>query len=196
MNSRLLADTAHAAQLIYGAPNISPGEDWRGRSLRCWTNLAEREEGITAVPTEDGPQGDPRTWCGNVALVGGTVGVLLAIHRGRPPRATTIRTQWTGRNDQWVSTGRQRQGVLDPAVWAEVVDGGLPGNSPQMADARPDWAADTGREQCATCRHWKPVTKAGRIVKHKRQQQGRWHMVPCEGGGELPLPRAEVTTSE
>ncbi len=104
----------HAAQLIYGAPNISPGEDWRGRSLRCWLNLASREEGLTVGSTTDGPTGNPRTWCGNVRVEG----VLFAIHRGPRPRPTTVRTQWTSRDGEWVSTGRQEVPALDPAVYA------------------------------------------------------------------------------
>jgi hypothetical protein len=52
------------------------------------------------------------------------------------------------------------------------------------ADERPDWAE--GREQCPTCRHWKPVRKDGRVVKHKRQGRG-WRMEQCEGSGTPPL---------
>lgn len=104
----------HAAQLIYGAPNISPGEDWRGRSLRCWLNLATREEGLSVTPTPDGPPGDRRTWCGNVRVNG----ALFAVHRGTRPRPTTVRTQWTARDGEWVATGLQEQPALDPAVYA------------------------------------------------------------------------------
>lgn len=61
------------------------------------------------------------------------------------------------------------------------------------ADPRPDWA--DGRGQCPTCRHWKPVTKAGVISKHKRQEPGRWHMVPCGGGGQQPLAEQPASAS-
>lgn len=55
-----------------------------------------------------------------------------------------------------------------------------------VADERPDWAE--GRRQCPTCRDWKPLTKAGLLVKHKRQEPGRWHMVPCSPANQQPLP--------
>lgn len=60
------------AQLVFHAPNISPGEDWKHRSLRSWLILAEHE-GYDVEATEDG--GPPRavnersTWCGNVRVV-------------------------------------------------------------------------------------------------------------------------------
>lgn len=55
----------------------------------------------------------------------------------------------------------------------------------QLADPRPDWADDT-RGQCRICRSWRKLTKAGELVRHKRQEPGRWHMVPCEGSGNPP----------
>lgn len=56
---------------------------------------------------------------------------------------------------------------------------------------RPDWA--TGREYCPTCRNWKHLTKEGRLRKHKRQEPGRWHMVPCEGSGAAPAAETELS---
>ena len=55
--------------LVFAAPVISPGEDWRGRSLISWLILAGHA-GIEATPTEAGGQGFSGTWCGNVAIDG------------------------------------------------------------------------------------------------------------------------------
>lgn len=55
----------------------------------------------------------------------------------------------------------------------------------EMADPRPEWVDDT-RGQCRICRTWRKVTKAGVLVKHKRQDPNRWHMVPCDGGEKPP----------
>jgi hypothetical protein len=60
------------------------------------------------------------------------------------------------------------------------------------ADPRPEWADNT-RGQCPTCRHWPKTTKAGLVVKHKRSEPGRWHKVPCDGGGRPPLPEDPMT---
>lgn len=58
-----------------------------------------------------------------------------------------------------------------------------------QADPRPDWADET-RGQCQTCRDWRKLTKSGVLVRHKRQQKGRWHMVPCDGSGKPPAAEA------
>jgi hypothetical protein len=51
----------------------------------------------------------------------------------------------------------------------------------QSGVERPQWAES--RERCPTCGQWVIVTAAKKLRKHKRQQDGRWHMVPCAGSG-------------
>jgi hypothetical protein len=112
---------AHAAQLVFGAPTIAPGEDWRGRSLRCWVNLATREEGLTVESTDDGGVGDSGTWCGNVRVAG----VVLRIHRGGHSCGnTTRRTPWGVVGDDWKPLGPPvERDAPCPGVWAEVTAG-------------------------------------------------------------------------
>ena len=54
---------------MFAAPVISPGEDWRARSLISWLILAGHA-GIKAKPTEAGGKGFSGTWCGNVVIDG------------------------------------------------------------------------------------------------------------------------------
>ena len=55
--------------LVFAAPVISAGEDWRARSLISWLILAGHA-GVEAEPTDAGGQGFSGTWCGNVVIEG------------------------------------------------------------------------------------------------------------------------------
>jgi len=70
------------------------------------------------------------------------------------------------------------------------MSGDLPFRTPtpapsDVADPRPEWVDET-RGRCRICRSWRKVTKGGVLVRHKRQDPKRWHMVPCDGGGKPP----------
>lgn len=110
---------APAEQLRYGAPYISPGEDWRSRSLAAWWNLARGEECLIVEHTDDGPAGDPATWCGNVRIGDR----LYGIHRG-DVGGRTIRTCWEAVDGAYVATGLRERAIAGPSVWAAVVGGG------------------------------------------------------------------------
>jgi hypothetical protein len=72
-------------RLIFAAPAISPGEDWKERSLWSWIILA-RQEGLGIEKTADGGPGFSGTWCGNVRIDG----LLYRIHRAPRLRYQTV----------------------------------------------------------------------------------------------------------
>ncbi len=55
--------------LVFAAPVISEGEDWRARTLTSWLILAGHA-GIKATATDAGGPEFPPTWCGNVLIDG------------------------------------------------------------------------------------------------------------------------------
>lgn len=71
--------------LMFMAPVIEPGEDWRDRSLATWSTMTGHE-GFLVEPVPDfGPFGPARhTWCGSVRVSipdSNDGGVVYRIHR-------------------------------------------------------------------------------------------------------------------
>ena len=99
--------------LVFAAPVISAGEDWRARSLISWLILAGHA-GIEATPTEAGGKGFSGTWCGNVAIDG-------LVHRvQRAPRLRMAmldeqaRTSWVLHSATYVEPVSSGVEVIDP----------------------------------------------------------------------------------
>ncbi|MGH9118114.1 MAG: hypothetical protein ACRD0A_09655 [Acidimicrobiales bacterium] len=72
-------------RLVYAAPAITAGEDWRERSLWSWVILA-RHDGLEVERTDTGGPGFTATWCGNVRIDG----LLYRIHRAPRLRIQTL----------------------------------------------------------------------------------------------------------
>lgn len=102
--------------LVFAAPVISAGEDWRARSLISWLILAGHA-GIEARPTEAGGRGFSGTWCGNVAIDG------LVYRVQRAPRLRMAMLEEHARMS-W---------VLHSATYVEPVTSGV-----EMVDPRDD----------------------------------------------------------
>ena len=99
--------------LVFAAPVISSGEDWRARSLISWLILAGHA-GIEAKPTEAGGQGFSGTWCGNVAIDG----VVYRVQRAPRLRMAMLdehaRTSWVLHSATYVEPVASGVEVVDP----------------------------------------------------------------------------------
>jgi hypothetical protein len=103
-------------RLVYAAPVISPGEDWRQRSLWSWIILA-RHKGLDVEATDRGGRGFPATWCGNVLVDG----LVYRVHRA--PRLR-IRTLEANGHPGW---------LLHAATYVEPITSGV-----EVLDPRQD----------------------------------------------------------
>ena len=99
--------------LVFAAPVISAGEDWRARSLISWLILAGHA-GIEATPTEAGGQGFSGTWCGNVAIDG----LVYRVLRAPRPRMAMLdehaRASWVLHSATYVEPVTNGVEVIDP----------------------------------------------------------------------------------
>ena len=99
--------------LVFAAPVISPGDDWRARSLISWLILAGHA-GIEATPTEAGGKGSSGTWCGNVAIDG----LVYQVQRAPRLRMAMLdehaRTSWVLHSATYVEPVSSGVEVIDP----------------------------------------------------------------------------------
>ena len=99
--------------LVFAAPVISSGEDWRERSLISWLVLAGHA-GIEAKPTEAGGQGFSGTWCSNVAIDG----LVYRVQRAPRLRLAMLdehaRTSWVLHSATYVEPVTNGVEVIDP----------------------------------------------------------------------------------
>jgi hypothetical protein len=99
--------------LVFAAPVISLGEDWRERSLISWLALAGHA-GIEAKPTEAGGQGFSGTWCGNVMIDG----LVYRVQRAPRLRMAMLdehaRTFWVLHSATYVEPVTNGVEVIDP----------------------------------------------------------------------------------
>lgn len=99
--------------LVFAAPVISSGEDWRERSLISWLLLAGHA-GIEAKRTEAGGRGFSGTWCGNVAIDG----LVYRVQRAPRLRMAMLdehaRTSWVLHSATYVEPVTSGVEVVDP----------------------------------------------------------------------------------
>lgn len=99
--------------LVFAAPAIDQGEDWRARSLISWRILAGHE-GIAATPTDAGGKGFSGTWCGNVDIDG----LVYRVHRAPRKRMAMLDSEgeptWVLHSATYVEPVCDGVGVLDP----------------------------------------------------------------------------------
>jgi hypothetical protein len=116
-------------RLVFAAPVISPGEDWRERSLWSWTILA-RHEGLNVEPTGHGGAGFSGTWCGNVRIDD----LLYRVHRAPRLRFRTLddegRQGWIIHAATYVEPVTAGVEVLDPRHDRDATIHDLPSPDP------------------------------------------------------------------
>lgn len=99
--------------LVFAAPVISEGEDWRARSLTSWLILADHA-GIKATATDAGGRGFPPTWCGNVSIDGLVYRVQRAPRLRMAMFDEQARQRWVLHSATYVEPVTTAVEVIDP----------------------------------------------------------------------------------
>ena len=99
--------------LVFAAPVISAGEDWRARSLISWLILAGHA-GIDATATDAGGQGFSGTWCGNVVIEGRVYRVQRAPRLRMAMLDEHARMSWVLHSATYVEPVTNGVEVIDP----------------------------------------------------------------------------------